>query len=197
MPTFGRDRRLAKPKELLPGCHPQPGRWADLGSGDGVFAEVLSLLLGPGSSLVALDRDLRTLARYQDLVSRKGSGLTTSFVQADLAQPLPLHGLDGAMMANVLHFFPDLVKRQILFSIHQILRPGGQFVLIEYNSDRGNHAVPYPLSATRLARLLESAGFARVQVAARTPSSFLQEMIAITGWIDQGLFRVERQEGGS
>lgn len=183
MRSFGRDRRLEKPLELLPDCHPRAGRWVDLGSGDGVFTEVLSQMLGDGSSFVALDRDRQALARYQARVSKEGSAFATSFVQADLGQPLPLSNLHGAMAANVLHFFPEGFKPQFLAAIRRSLLPGGQMIIVEYNVDRGNHAVPFPLSAAQWVRLVDDAGFIDTHVASRTPSSFLHEMVAITGWV--------------
>ena len=194
MSSFGRARRLEKPLKLLPGCHPRPGRWADLGSGDGVFTEVLGHLLGAGSSLVALDWDRQALLRCQDQLSKARSGPATSFVQADLGRPLPLRGLHGALMANVLHFFQDSLKPQVLSHIRQSLLPGGQLILVEYPTERGNRAVPYPMSAPQIVRLVEDAGFRRVHVAARTPSSFLREMVAITGWVGQGSSRLGSTE---
>ena len=52
--------------------------------------------------------------------------------------------LDGLLMANSLHFASS--RDAALAALLPALRPDGHFVLVEYDVDRGNAWVPYPIS---------------------------------------------------
>ena len=89
----------------------------------------------------------------------------------NLAQSMPV--LDGIVMANSLHFFRD--KQRILHLVGTWLKPGGVLLLVEYNVDKGNMWVPYPLSFESFRTLAPRAGFSEPRLLARHPSSFLRE----------------------
>jgi hypothetical protein len=76
-------------------------------------------------------------------------------------------------MANALHFRRR--KDGVLHLIHTYLRPGGRLLLVEYNVDRGNFWVPYPLSYPCWEKLAEQNGFSNTRLLRTTPSSFLHE----------------------
>jgi SAM-dependent methyltransferase len=95
---------------------------------------------------------------------------------ADFTQPLALPPLDGIVMANSLHFQRD--KEPVLQQILGYLKPGGQLILVEYNVDRGNRWVPYPLSFPTWKALAERSGFAGTRLLATRPSRFLGEIYA-------------------
>src|SRR5687768_3544134 len=99
--------------------------WADLGAGDGVFTRALAALVGPTGHVFAVDEDERALAS----IRAWGSGQVT-VLRADVTGPLALPPLEGLVMANVLHFVPD--AETVLPRIVGLLKPGGRFVLIEY-----------------------------------------------------------------
>ncbi|HYH79574.1 MAG TPA: hypothetical protein VEX86_07245, partial [Longimicrobium sp.] len=93
--------------------------------------------------------------------------------------PLGLTPLDGAVMANVLHFVADAAG--VLRTVAAQLRPGGRLVLIEYEGRRPSPWVPYPVSAARLADLAPAAGFARPRVVATRPSAYGGDLyVAVT-----------------
>ena len=100
--------------------------------------------------------------------------VTVDYLPADFTRPLGLAALDGVVMANSLHFQRN--KRSVLGLIHGYLRPGGRLVLVEYNRDQGNFAVPHPVSFGAWERLAGQAGFAETRLLATRPSRFLREI---------------------
>jgi hypothetical protein len=51
-------------------------------------------------------------------------------------------------------------------------------MVVEYNTRRGNAAVPYPLDEWGFLALAEEAGLRQAGIVARIPSTFLGEMYA-------------------
>ena len=153
--------------------------WADLGSGAGAFTLALAELLGPGGTIVSVDRDAGALREQARSMARHFPGVTLRQVVADFAEELPLpalDGLDGVVMANSLHFVRD--KLPVLRRIHRRLDPGGRFVLVEYDTDVGNRWVPYPVSASSWQILAGEAGLGETRIIGSVPSRFLGSIYA-------------------
>ena len=58
-------------------------------------------------------------------------------------------------------------------------------VVVEYNTNRGNSAVPHPLDETQFLKLMAEIGLGQARIAARAPSTFLGEMytgVAVKAW---------------
>lgn len=160
---------------LTPG---EGGVWADLGAGHGAFTLALAELLGPGATIIAVDRDRRSLAEQRRLLAARFPATRLETLVADFRRPLALPPLEGAVMANSLHFLPDDEKGQVLAWLRGALRPGGRLLLVEYNTDQGNRWVPYPLSYPAWARLASAHHFRDTRLLARRPSRFLGEIYA-------------------
>jgi ubiquinone/menaquinone biosynthesis C-methylase UbiE len=167
---------LLRPADIALG-----GLWADLGAGSGAFTLALRELLGPGATIYAVDKDRRSLdslARaYQ---SRFGEPQDLHLVHADFTHDLDLPALDGAMMANSLHFCKD--KEKVLRHVRTLLKPEGALLLVEYNIDSGNLWVPYPLSFEIFRALAPRAGFSEPRLLAKHPSSFLREFYSAAAY---------------
>jgi len=165
---------------LRPGVTGPPGAWADFGSGAGAFTLALAELLGPGGAIYANDRDGRALRALADRMAARFPGITLHTLAADFTRPLPapLPPLAGLVMANALHFIPDKHKAAVVQQIKAHLRPGGRWLLVEYNVDHGNPWVPHPLSFGTWQTLAQQAGFAHTRLLATRPSSFLREFYA-------------------
>lgn len=149
----------------------EAGKWADLGSGRGAFTLALAELLRPRGSIVSVDRDRRALQEQERLMRSRFPDVAVDYLGADVREPVDIGPLDGVLMANALHFIED--KPRALAAIHAMLRPGGHLVLVEYDADRGNPWVPYPVSFGAWQRVATNAGFKATQLLHRVPSRFL------------------------
>lgn len=145
--------------------------WADLGSGGGAFTLALADLLGPTGRIVSVDRDSAALRDQARDLRQRFPALTVEQRLADFSRALDLHQLDGIVMANSLHFVRDKVP--VLALVRGYLRDGGRLVLVEYDTDRGNPWVPFPLSFETWLTLAADAGFRDTSRLAFVPSRFL------------------------
>lgn len=161
---------------LRDGVSASGGTWADFGSGGGAFTLALADLLGPGAAIYSIDQDGRALREQQRHMQRRFPGVDVHYLAADFTHPLDLPPLDGLVMANSLHFHRD--KLPIVRQLRRYLKPHGVFLLIEYNTDRGNRWVPYPLSYTTWEALAREAGLRETMQIAAHPSRFLREIYA-------------------
>jgi SAM-dependent methyltransferase len=153
---------------LRPGV--APGEWADLGSGHGAFTLALADLLGPGARIHSIDRDGGALRLQREAMTRRFPDARMDYRRLDFTQPLDLPPLDGVVMANSLHFVRD--KGPLLARIRDLLKQNGRLLLVEYDGDRGNPWVPYPLSYETWERLAATSGFIETRLLARVPSRY-------------------------
>ncbi len=154
-----------------------PGRggiWADLGSGTGAFTLALADLIGPTGQIYSIDRDRGALREQEKAMRAAFPATGVHYITADFTHKLDLPVLDGIVMANSLHFVRQ--KDPVLQLIRSYLRPGGRFILVEYNTDRGNMWVPYPLSYGTWEALARQNGFTQTQLLAKVPSRFFGEI---------------------
>jgi len=156
-----------------------PGeRWADIGAGSGAFTLALADLLGPGASIVAVDRDAGALqANERDMAARFPNVALETRV-ADFVGPLDLASLDGIVAANSLHFVPRKGQVETVRRLAATIRPGGRFLVVEYDADRGNPWVPHPFSVATWQRLAAEARLLGTLEIGRVPSRFLGAIYA-------------------
>ena len=152
------------------------GTWLELGSGAGAFTLALADLLGPGGTIHSVDRDRAALAAQAAELRRRFPGVALRQRMADFTRALGFSGMDGVLMANSLHFVRD--KAPVLALVRSYLAPGGTFVLVEYDADRGNLWVPHPLSYATWRALAPGAGFSGARLLGRVPSRFLDAIYA-------------------
>jgi SAM-dependent methyltransferase len=149
------------------------GTWADIGAGEGAFTLALADLLGPGGRIVAVDRDGRALQENAAAVRTRFPEVSIETRVADLTEPLALPDLDGLVAANSLHFVPRDRQVAVVAGLAGHLVPGGRFVVVEYDADRGNPRVPHPFSYASWERLATAAGLTETRRIGRVPSRFL------------------------
>jgi len=150
------------------------GLWADIGAGEGAFTLALADLLGPGGRIVAVDRDGGALRSNEAAVLGRFPAIALTTVTADVTRPIAgLADLDGLVAANSLHYVPRDRQMEVVRALAGHLRPGGRFVVIEYDADRGNPWVPHPFSFPSWERLAAAAGLVDTRRIGRVPSRFL------------------------
>jgi ubiquinone/menaquinone biosynthesis C-methylase UbiE len=150
------------------------GVWADLGSGTGAFTLALADLIGPEGSIYSVDKSAGALREQEREMRAHFPETTLRYIVADFTRRFDLPPLDGVVMANSLHYVKQ--KDAMVQLVRSYLKPGGRFVLVEYNVDRGNMWVPYPLSYATWESLARMNGFSSTQLLATVPSRFLGSM---------------------
>lgn len=147
------------------------GRWADFGAGTGAFTLALRDVAGPEIEIIAVDRDAGDLRQLQRDMERAFPGTRLQTQAADFTRPLDLPPLDGILAANSIHYVRDQVA--LLRSWRSYLAPGGRLIVVEYDTDRGNHWVPYALSFETFSKIAQEAGFTAPARIGSHPSRFL------------------------
>ena len=148
---------------------PHSGVWADLGAGTGTFTRALAHILGPGSTIYAVDRDQHAIAKLERAGTIEGVKLIA--LVGDFTSALELPGaLDGILLANALHFVAEPAR--VLKHLVEWLRPGGSVVLIEYDHRRANRWVPYPIDSARLPEIGAEAGMPEPVISGTMPSRY-------------------------
>jgi tRNA A58 N-methylase Trm61 len=159
---------------LLRGGVTPGGVWADFGSGTGAFTLALAELIGPSGVLHSIERDEYAVRQQQRAFHDRFPDRRVHYHMADFMRPIDLAPLDGLVIANALHFYREPLP--IVQALKAYLKPGGHFIVVEYNVAQGNTAVPYPISSERWIDLAKAAGFMRTQLLAARPSRFLKEI---------------------
>lgn len=154
--------------------------WADLGAGSGAFTLALADLLGRTGEVYAVDRDARALRENARRMSSEFPEVRAHHLEGDFTGSLELPPLDGIVMANSLHFQRD--QEAVVRGVRGYLRPGGRLIVVEYNIDRGNFAVPYPVPFSRWQLLAAAAGFEHTRLLARRPSRTFAEIYSAGSW---------------
>ena len=149
------------------------GVWADLGAGTGTVTRALARLLDAGSTIYAVDEDVKAVAAL------RGSAATIPTriipVRADFTRSLEFPGLgaqllDGMLFANSLHFVPN--NERVLMQLARRVRIGGRVIVVEYDRRAPSRWVPYPIDASHWPRLAASAGLTDAAVTATRPSTY-------------------------
>lgn len=170
-------------KDGLPagGGEPVPNRlWADFGSGTGAFTLALAELLDESGVIYSVDKDRGALDYQARIMGERFPRVAAHYRVADFTRPLQLPPLDGIVVANALHFQRD--KDRVAQLLRSYLKPGGRLIVVEYNVDSGNFAVPHPISFPNWQALARRIGFGETRLLATRPSRFLKEFYAAVSY---------------
>lgn len=161
--------------------------WADLGAGTGTFTLALASLLGPAGRVVAVERDASAVAALQAL-ARRTSGVHAAItpVHADFTRPLDLPSLDGALLANALHFVRDADQPRVVGAVARHLHAGGRLAVVEYEGRGPSRWVPFPVSFERFGLLAREAGLGAPERVGARRSAFGGTMYAaVAAWTEE------------
>src|SRR5258706_6345068 len=145
----------------------QKEKWADLGCGRGTFTLALAHLLQPQSIIYAVDKDKSAL----DQIPIEFNSVIIEKIRGNFeTHGLPFKNLNGILMANSLHYIKD--KNSFVQKAAAYLEEDGCFLLIEYDTNKANQWIPYPLSFSSLIGLFNKAGFDSITKLQETASVF-------------------------
>jgi trans-aconitate methyltransferase len=138
--------------------------WVDLGCGNGLFTHALANVLTKGSKILAIDKLDQKIENISNDVSIEFRKM--DFLSRDFSLPL----VNGILMANSFHYVEN--KSSLLASLTNELLHGGRLVIIEYDTDRSNSWVPFPIQFHNLKQLLTKHSFTDIRKVAERPSSY-------------------------
>ena len=147
--------------------HGAPATWADLGCGDGTFTLALATLLPAGSVIHAIDRDRSLLRRIPP--GHAGTSIVTHAGDFT-AMPWPFGPVDGVMLANALHYVRDAAA--FIRTCEPGMTDPRRFLIVEYDTDRPNRWVPYPIGRAALRRMFTDAGYGPFRALRSRPSIY-------------------------
>lgn len=156
---------------------PAPGGvWGDFGSGSGAFTLALAELIGPAGKICSVDKNRAALNNQKRMLKQWYPQIPVHFIAGDYKTTLNVPLLDGIVMANALHY--QKAKKAVIQHIQGYLKPDGRLILVEYNIERGNPWVPFPIPYMSWRNLSLKCGFSSTRCLATRPSRFHREIYA-------------------
>jgi ubiquinone/menaquinone biosynthesis C-methylase UbiE len=147
--------------------NPLPQLWLDLGCGTGLFTLALAGNLPEGSKIIAIDKDEKALRKIPATVN----DVVIQSIAADFVyDALDVKEVDGILIANSLHYVKD--KETLLKGLISSMKTNGVFLIVEYDREKGNQWVPYPLTIDAAKALFKGLGFSGFHVLNKRPSVF-------------------------
>jgi SAM-dependent methyltransferase len=103
---------------------------ADIGAGTGLFTALFAQQVGAEGQVYAVDIAPKFVAHLRDRAAEKGLGQVTAVLGREDSITLPKESIDVAFVCDVYHHFE--YPQASLASIYRALRPGGTFVVIDF-----------------------------------------------------------------
>ncbi len=123
-------------QEIIDLCEIKPGMAvADVGSGTGLFTELLARAAGPEGTVYAVDIVPAFLAKVRGRMADKGINNVRTVLCSEKSVRLPENSVDLVYICDVYHHFE--YPRSSMTSIYRALKPGGRVVLVEFERIEG------------------------------------------------------------
>lgn len=103
---------------------------ADVGAGTGLFVPLLARQVGEAGHVFAVDIVPDFVALIRDRAAEAGLAQVTAVLSAERSVTLPSRSVDLVFTCDVYHHFE--YPRSVLDSIRRALKPGGAFVIVDF-----------------------------------------------------------------
>lgn len=114
----------------------QPGQVvADVGAGTGLFVPLLAEKVGPRGTLYAVDIAPKFIEHIQKRAEEEGLLQVKTVLNGERSVNLPDASVDIVFTSDVYHHFVHY--EDMLASIHAALKPGGEFIVVEFDKELG------------------------------------------------------------
>jgi predicted methyltransferase len=114
----------------------QPGMAvADIGAGSGFYVELMAADVGPTGKVYAVEISPRWIEYLNRKVTTQGLSQVTVVEGGERSVNLPPNSVDLAFASDTYHHFE--YPQETLASIRQALRPGGRWVVLDYDEVPG------------------------------------------------------------
>lgn len=125
----------------------------DVGCGTGTLAIGVKQRLGPDGAVYAIDASPQMLARARAKAKRRSVSVSFEHAAAE-ALPFPDTSFDVVFNTIMLHHLPRQARLECLSETRRVLKPGGRFVVVDFDRHRHGEVKMEELIAT-----LKEAGF--------------------------------------
>ncbi len=173
--TLGRERAFRR--KIADLARIQPGETVlDVGCGTGTLAIVARQRVGAAGSVSGIDPSAQMIARASHKGARRG--LAIDFQVGVIEQlSFPDQSFDVVLSTFMMHHLPDDLKRQGLWEIARVLKPGGRLLVLDMKGPSG----PWKSSIQDQPALMKEAGFSQVELGEMKFSGFPGLGFALAG----------------
>ena len=118
-------------EEIVASIGLEPGQAiADVGAGTGLYEPLFAAAVGTEGSVYAVDIVPRFIEYIAAMAAERNLTQITTILGNDRSTGLAEGSVDVVFVCDTYHHFED--HEAMLASIHQALRPGGKFVVVDY-----------------------------------------------------------------
>ena len=161
----------------------QPGETVlDVGCGTGTLAIEVQQRVGAVARVIGIDPGVRQIARARSKAARRTLPIDFRIGVIEHLD-FPDQTFDAVLSTLMMHHLPDDLKRQGLFEIARVLKPGGRLVIADFKRPEERQDQPARLGAGEsgiqdLPALVKDAGFSQVE----TEEMWLPRLPALPGF---------------
>lgn len=151
----------------------QAEHWADFGCGTGLFTKALASIIKTGSTITAIDKNGNSLKKLGGVFN----GVTIETLQQDFTVAKFIIPPDGILMANALHYVAH--QQDFVAHLKTLIKENGSLIIVEYDTDKANPWVPYPVNFSKLTQLFQQQGFSNIELTGRQNSVYGAMMYSV------------------
>jgi ubiquinone/menaquinone biosynthesis C-methylase UbiE len=147
---------------------------ADIGAGTGFFTMMMSDRVGTSGRVYGVEIAGKFLERIEATAAKEGRKNVTTVLCTERSVELPAASIDLAFVCDTYHHFE--YPHSTLRSIHRALRPGGMFVVVDFERVEGKSR-PWVLEHVRAGReaFISEIRSEKFELVDLPPTPYLQE----------------------